>query len=650
MSRCSLRSRIFPCWIFAAAGWIALPAASWAAPSVADALKLKPVQSDVPYDTPEGTAVKDCTIKAEKIDGATAWVIRKPNGDALRQFSDSDNDNVVDTWSYYRDGLEVYRDVDADFNGKADQYRWFHGAGMRWGVDRNEDGKIDSWKLISAEEAAEEVAEALRTKDTKRFGQLLLSGSELKQLKLSDGLTKQIAERVQSAPAAFRELAGGKEFGKDLEFRDFGGVKPGMVPSGTRGENKDLLVYENVWAMVRNGEDGEFQQLQLGTMINLKGAWKLIDGPTLANSGEVAGNLFFGPGGGNASGASAATMAAAGTAPNEKMQEILGDLEKLDQQLMQASGKQKQKLNLDRAGLLKQLAEASAAPAESEQWYRQLADMVSAATQDGSFADGLDYLDNLEQELAKKKKSDDLLAYIEFQRMLAEYYGVTLAKAGVNHAKAHAAWLKDLEAFVEDHPKNANCAEALRQLAMGSEISGEDEEAVKWYQQILEDHADSIHAAMAKGAVTRLSSEGRPIGLVGNAVNGGKVDLADYRGKAAVVIQYWTTTSDVCKADHSVLGDLYKKYGGRRGLEIIGVNLNYSRDELMEYLEETKLPWPQLYEAGGFESRFAKEMGVVTVPLMILVGPNGKVIRHNIQAAEIEEAIKALDTRQAKKP
>ena len=625
--------------------WLVVPLGAWAAPSVSDALKLKPVQPDVPYDTPTSTEIDDCTIKAEKVNGATAWVIRRPDGSILRQFSDSDEDNVVDTWSYYRNGLEIYRDVDANYNGKADQYRWFHDAGMRWGVDRDENGQIDSWKLISAEEAAEEVVEAARTGDVKRFQRLLLSGDDLKKLGLEESLAKRLAKRLIAAPKSFRKLIASKELGDNLEFRDFGGLKPGMVPAGTNDADKDLLVYENVWAMVRAGDD--FEQLQLGTMINIQGAWKLIDCPTVGQATELAGGIFYGssPGAGTAGGAGAPR----GNEPTEKMQEILAKLEELDQQLMRADGKQKAALNKTRANLLYQLAEASANSTERTQWLRQLADMVSAATQDGSFPGGLAYLKSLEAKLAKDRQSEDLLAYFEFQRMLAEYYGVTLAAADVDHAKAHAEWLEDLEAFVEAHPKSDNCAEALRQLAMGREISGENEEAVAWYRQIIADHPSSIHAPMAKGAVIRLTSVGRPIRLKGNAVKGGEVDLSKIRGKA-VVIQYWTTSSDVCKADHAVLGNLYKKYGGGRGLEIIGVNLDYSRSELLEYLKSNRLPWPQLYEAGGFESRFAKEMGVVTVPLMILVGPDGKVISDNIQAAEIEEELKKLQTRQAKKP
>ena len=70
----------------------------------------------------------------------------------LRRFVDTNDDNVVDQWSYYKDGLEVYRDIDSTFNGKADQYRWFNTGGSRWAIDANEDGVIDSWKSISAEE------------------------------------------------------------------------------------------------------------------------------------------------------------------------------------------------------------------------------------------------------------------------------------------------------------------------------------------------------------------------------------------------------------------------------------------------------------------------------------------------------------------
>ncbi len=81
-----------------------------AAPTVEDALKLAPLQAGIEFDTPTADQAKQCKISPEKIGAATAWVVRDPNGVILRQFSDSNGDNVVDTWSYYKNGLEVYRE------------------------------------------------------------------------------------------------------------------------------------------------------------------------------------------------------------------------------------------------------------------------------------------------------------------------------------------------------------------------------------------------------------------------------------------------------------------------------------------------------------------------------------------------------------
>src|SRR5207245_7871750 len=56
--------------------------------------------------------------------------------------------NKIDVWSYYKDGKEVYREIDSTFTGKPDQYRWFNDGGAKWGVDETKDGKIKFWKVI----------------------------------------------------------------------------------------------------------------------------------------------------------------------------------------------------------------------------------------------------------------------------------------------------------------------------------------------------------------------------------------------------------------------------------------------------------------------------------------------------------------------
>ena len=76
-------------------------------------------------------------------------MVKTDGSQVLRRFLDTNGDNKVDQWCYFKDGIEIYRDIDANFNNKADQYRWLGTAGTRWGLDDDENGQIDSWKVIS---------------------------------------------------------------------------------------------------------------------------------------------------------------------------------------------------------------------------------------------------------------------------------------------------------------------------------------------------------------------------------------------------------------------------------------------------------------------------------------------------------------------
>ena len=93
-------------------------------PTAEKALLLAPIQADVQYQKPAASEVDKCTIKPESDGDTSAWVVYSGNGDLLRRFTDTNGDNKVDRWCYANGGIEVYRDIDTDYNGKADQYRW----------------------------------------------------------------------------------------------------------------------------------------------------------------------------------------------------------------------------------------------------------------------------------------------------------------------------------------------------------------------------------------------------------------------------------------------------------------------------------------------------------------------------------------------
>lgn len=615
--------------------WLAaFSGAPAATPSPEQALKLTPVQADVDFERPRETDLSKCSIKAESIDGKTGWVVRGPAGQVLRQFIDSNNDNVVDLWCYYNDGIEVYRDIDANHNGKADQYRWFNSAGTRWANDHDEDGQIDQWRRISAEEVSAEAVAALANHDAKRFQCLLLSPEELKQLGLGNQREKTLAEKTNQAGAAFKAQAHKqKALSAKSAWLQFGGTRPSLVPSGTDDSTKDLLVYENVISMVET--DGKSAQVLLGTLVQVGDNWRLIDSPSLLDGkSEIASDApFFQP-------QRARGGAVAGGGVDEKLQALLQKLEKLDEEATHANGERAQAENVaERCDVLEKIAAAAATPEDREQWLRNLAETIGAAVQTGAMPDGIKRLKALQETLAEEKGSEDLAAYVQF-RYLTALYNDELQGDADNFPKVQKRWLHNLKDYVTKYPRSGDAAEAMLQLGTAEEFAGEEEEAKNWYRQVVENFANSASAAKAAGAIARIDSVGKRLSLKGTSLTGKIVDLAQFR-KKAVLIQYWATWCGPCKEDMQHIKDALAKYG-KDGFTVISISLDKDREEVAGFLRSHSLPWTHIYEKGGLDSRLANELGVLTLPTMLLVDQDGKVVNRSINAGELDRELKAL--------
>lgn len=599
------------------------------------ALRFKPVQPDIDYAQPAADEVAKCKVTVSKADGQVGWTVVDSNGITLRRFIDTNKDNYVDQWCYYKDGLEVYRDIDSNFNGTADQYRWFNTAGSRWGVDTNEDGKLDAWKAISAEEVTAEVVAAIATRDAARFARVALTPQELSSLGLGAERSKQLSEKLNGLAGRFQQWATQqKEVSQSTKWLQFSGNQPGIVPAGTDGSSRDLRVYENVVAVLQSGND--HGQLQIGTLIEVGPVWRVIDLPTLDSpeqANAVADGFFFKP----------ATVAertpAASGAPSEEAQQSLADLEKLDAAIARAqSVEEAAKLNAQRTDLMEAIAEKTEKAEDRQQWLRQLADTVSGAAQAGQYPAGAERLEALCKKLEQNPQDRDLAAYVRYRQLQADY--ARDVQSSDDFVRIQSEWLKNLESYVATYPKSPDTADAMLQLGQAKEFAGQDEEAKKWYSQAVSSFSDSPLGRKAAGAIRRLDSVGKVLNLQGRNTAGGELNLGDFRGKV-VLIQYWSATTDQCKADMVILKDLLAKYG-RSGFVIVGVNLDNNPQEAGAFINQNRIAWPQIYEEGGSDSRPAIEMGILSVPTMLLVDQQGRVINRNIQAAEVDRELKRL--------
>ena len=609
----------------------------WAAnPTAEQALKLTPVHKEVDYEQPTGDELAKCEIAVEKNGKQSGWVVKTSGGRMLRRFVDTNADNVVDLWCYYQDGFEVYRDIDSDFNGKADQCRWLGPAGTRWGIDANEDGEVDRWKSISAEEVSAEVVAAVAQGDAAAFARVKLSKEELDKLGLSKERAEQLAEHLKKADEAFKKLlAEQKALNKQTTWQRFDALRPGLFPAEGDGTS-DVKVYENVLAVTKTGSAQHL--LQVGTLVSVGEGWRVIDAPQVLDSAAPdfsQSGFFF-------RAQAAAQTAAAHTesgAPTAAMQKLMADLEAVDRAAATAEGSALATHNNKRIDLIEKLIAASETKEDKEQWTRQLSDTLGLIIQVDPQSNGVERLYALVTKTKADPQQKDLAAYVEFRYLMARY-SYELQQPKADFAKIQTAWLDNLERFVTSYPTSEDTAEALLQLGMAQELAGQDDEAVKWYGQAVQKFPQSAPGKKASGAAKRLSSVGKPIHLAGKSLTGQTIDLAAFKGKV-VLIDYWATWCEPCKADQEVLKQLVAKYG-RSGFVVIGISLDNDAETVSTFLKQNRLPWYHIYEPGGLESRLANEMGILTLPTKILVDAKGQVLHRSIHASQVEDELKKI--------
>lgn len=584
-------------------------------------LSYKPHQEGVVYTIP--TAQQEAGLKLDVLKGSqpgsTGYLLVDAQGQPLRRFFDTDGDKQIDVWSYYLDGVEVYREIDSNHNKKPDQYRWLNSAGSKWGISSKEDGKIDSWRAISAEELSQEILQAVITKDFARIQALWITDAEMKSMDMPAGeITRIQSQRNQSAKKFQAVLAKLSDLGPQTKWVRLEASVPQCLPAGTGGLAQDLVKYSRAAVLYDNNNKPDW--LQIGDLIQVGPAWRIIDGPSLGapGSGETA---------------------AAGDPELQKLMEELGKVDAVPPKETGTTGPNPDvvRFNLHRADVLQRII-AKAKAEERDQWLRQLADCFNAATLSSPLGDraAYDRLLELEKQVAKDQPGSPVAAYITFREMQADF--ALRPSNGTDSAQTQNQLLQRLAKFVEDYPQGEDTPDALIQLGMVSELMGKETEAKNWYKQLIKNHPDKkSFGDKAEGALRRFDLEGKPLELAAPMSNGSRFDINSLHGKV-VIVYYWDRSNQQSIGDFARLRELLRVYGGK-GLELVCINLDNS-PPLAGSAENP--PGMQIAQAGGLESPLANQYGIVVLPTMFLIGPDGKVVSRTVQIATVEDEIKKL--------
>ena len=599
---------------------------------VEKALSYKPVQKNfTDYDIPTRDQAKKCKItKTMEKYKRPGFAVTDSSGKLLRLFFDNNRDNSLDSWSYFKDGIEVYRDVDRDFDSRADEFRWLGAAGTRKGIDSDKNGKIDRWMLLSASELAEEVFDSIRTADAARFSKLLVSKREIDDLKLGEA-KGDIGAKVDAARNGFAKFARSqKSIKSQSKWSHFGSTRPNMIAKGTLGIEKDLLIYDHAAAVFQNGS--KFGNISLGTVVEVSANnWRILELPQLIGEGQpVANGGVFYPSIGDGMPDNTEQVVSNGDSPERmKLWEQYGAVEK---KLEKASGASNiAKLEEQRVELMLGLATTSKEKDERTNWIQQMADTATSSYQSNRFPKGLKFLESKFARLRSAGLSDSI-PYIEWRMVYAKFSAGHSGDVDRRTRKrANDQYILDLKKFAKDYPKSEYSADALFQLGLNSEVTERDDldNAIAWYRKCQSQFPKSVFGKKAEGALRRLTGQGKKVPIAGTTINGQRLNVNQYRNKI-VIFHYWETWCDSCTEGFDELQRLRGKY--RDKIRIVGVNLDEESSKVKTFLTKNrKVTWPQLYSPGGVDrSPLAIQMGIATLPMNILIDGNGNMVESNV--------------------
>lgn len=596
-------------------------------------MAFKPAQKGVAYTTPVAAELDKCKVEsARTADGkGTVWVLKDGKGSVLRRFIDTNGDKYPDQWSVYKDGIEVYREVDSNFNGKTDRYVWLNSGGMRVGIDKQENGIIESWQALSVEELSQEVLKALTTKDYKTLEAVLVTEEDLKTIGAPASEIKRIKELQSRAQAKFSQTATKlSHLNEKTNWLHVETGAPSRLPADTTAMKQDVLMHYRGLIFCETGGKSDF--IQLGEMVLIGDAWKLIDVPL--------------PGDADAGVRQSALMN--GNAKTEgPSQEFLEKLAELDKTAPSYGGgvgpnAAVAAFQLKRAALIEEFV-AKAPAGERDHWTKQLIDSLGTAFQaSGADAKALDKLKALTTQLAKDRAGSDVAAYAAYRELTCEYTkAVQEAKGAKQMMDVQNQHLERLGKFVATYPKAEDGADALLQLGMINEFQGKEADAKKWYEQMTKQYQSSPQALKGAGAIRRIGLEGKvwELGAQANTLAGTPAfNPAVLRGKITVVY-YWATWCQTAQADLAKLKQLAQE-NRSNGLQIVCVNVDDNQATAEAFVKQNGAVGYHLYATGGLESPLATHYGLVVFPNTFLVGKDGKVIDRSIDVDGLGDAIK----------
>ncbi len=121
---------------------------------------------------------------------------------------------------------------------------------------------------------------------------------------------------------------------------------------------------------------------------------------------------------------------------------------------------------------------------------------------------------------------------------------------------------------------------------------------------------------------------------------GGTVDLSEVIGSQPVLLEFWATWCENCKALHPRMLEAHRKFGGEVSFFAIAVGVGQSERRVRKHLEKYPVPFPTLWDGGG---EAVRAFQTPATSYIVILDSEGRVAYTGLgRDQDIEAAILAM--------